>query len=75
MDEFCLYAYERSTLYKERIKLYHDHKIEKIEFIMGDMVLFFVSKLKLFLGKLNSMCRGLYRVFPDGVIELKNKEV
>ncbi|PHT38196.1 hypothetical protein CQW23_21769 [Capsicum baccatum] len=27
MDEFCLQAYERSDLYKERVKKYHDRWI------------------------------------------------
>ena len=29
LDEFCLKAYESSALYKEKIKKYHDLKIEK----------------------------------------------
>lgn len=32
MDKFHHWTYERSNLYKERIKLYHDKKIEKREF-------------------------------------------
>ena len=29
LDEFCLKAYESSALYKEKMKKYHDNKIEK----------------------------------------------
>ena len=29
LDEFCLKAYESSPLYKEKMKKYHDNKIEK----------------------------------------------
>ncbi|XP_015086953.1 uncharacterized protein LOC107030062 [Solanum pennellii] len=36
MDEFLLRAYERSPLYKERIKLYHDNHIMKRTFILDD---------------------------------------
>ncbi|XP_049381245.1 uncharacterized protein LOC125845755 [Solanum stenotomum] len=39
MDEFHLRAYERSALYKERMKLYHDKHIEKRTFTPGTMAL------------------------------------
>ena len=29
LDEFCLKAYESLSLYREKIKKYHDQKIEK----------------------------------------------
>ena len=29
LDEFCLKAYESSSIYKEKMKKYHDQKIEK----------------------------------------------
>ena len=29
LDEFCLKDYESSTLYKDKMKKYHDRKIEK----------------------------------------------
>lgn len=32
MDEFWILAYERVSLYKERMKLYYDKRIEEIEF-------------------------------------------
>ncbi|XP_016567110.1 uncharacterized protein LOC107865343 [Capsicum annuum] len=35
MDEFCLDTYERDNLYKERIKKYHDRRIEKQDFQVG----------------------------------------
>lgn len=38
MDEFFLCVYERSNLYKDRIKLYHDKNIEVGEFQVGDLV-------------------------------------
>ena len=30
LDKFCLKYYERSALYKEKMKKYHDLKIEKM---------------------------------------------
>ena len=54
LDEFRLKAYERSALYKEKMKKYHDLKIKKREFIVGDLVLLYNSRLRLFPGKLKS---------------------
>ena len=39
LDEFRLKAYESSALYKEKMKKYHDLKIEKREFMVGALVL------------------------------------
>ncbi|KAK4721441.1 hypothetical protein R3W88_011674 [Solanum pinnatisectum] len=49
LDEFRLKAYESSVLYKEKMKKYHDQKIEKSKFVAGDLVLLFNSWLRLFL--------------------------
>ena len=54
LDEFRLKAYESSALYKEKMKRYHDQRIEKREFVVGDLVLLFNSRLRLFPGKLKS---------------------
>ncbi|XP_069145616.1 uncharacterized protein [Solanum lycopersicum] len=48
LDEFCLQAYESSTIYKEKIKKYHDQKIEKQKFAVGHLVLLFNTRLRLF---------------------------
>ena len=45
LDEFRLKAYESSVLYKEKMKKYHDNKIEKREIMVGDLVLLFNSRL------------------------------
>ena len=77
LDEFLLKAYESSTLYKEQMKKYHDNKVEKREFIVGDLVLLFNSRLRLFPGKLKSKWTGPYTVtqlFPHGAVELETKE-
>ena len=54
LDEFFLKAYEISSLYKEKMKKYHDQKIEKLDFMVGDLVLLFNSQVGLFSGKLKS---------------------
>ena len=77
LDEFHLKAYESSTLYKENMKKYPYNKIEKREFMVGDLVLLFNSRLRLFPGKLKSKWIGPYLVtqlFPHGAVELETKE-
>lgn len=49
-----LHAYERGALYKVKIKLYHDRRIEKREFKVGDLVFMYNSRFKLILGNLKS---------------------
>ena len=68
---------QSSSLYKEKMKKYHDQKIEKRDFVIGDLVLLFNSRLRLFPGKLKSKwtCPFLItQVFPHGPVELENKE-
>nr|GEX63800.1 reverse transcriptase domain-containing protein [Tanacetum cinerariifolium] len=47
-------AYENSLIYKERTKKLHDEKIKNRIFNVGDQVLLFNSRLKIFSGKLKS---------------------
>ncbi|XP_055802156.1 uncharacterized protein LOC129871275 [Solanum dulcamara] len=58
IDEFHLNAYESTALYKERMKKYHDQKIEKRIFALGDLVLLFNSRMGLFPSKLKSKWLG-----------------
>ncbi|KAK4729797.1 hypothetical protein R3W88_022785 [Solanum pinnatisectum] len=77
LDEFFLKAYESSALYKEKMKKYHDQKIEKREFIVGDLVLLLNLRLRLFSSKLKSKWTRPFivtQVFPYEAVELKNKE-
>ncbi|GJT63660.1 reverse transcriptase domain-containing protein [Tanacetum coccineum] len=48
-------AYENSLLYKEKTKRLHDSKIKNRVFNVGDQVLLFNSRLKIFSGKLKSV--------------------
>lgn len=54
LKEMKLNAYENSKNYKEWIKSYHDKKLLQKEFYPSQQVLFFNSRLELFLGKLKS---------------------
>ncbi|GJT38411.1 reverse transcriptase domain-containing protein [Tanacetum coccineum] len=51
-------AYENSLLYKEKTKKLHDSKIKNRVFNVGDQVLLFNSRLKIFSGKLKSSRSG-----------------
>ncbi|XP_070015414.1 uncharacterized protein [Nicotiana sylvestris] len=62
MEEFLFHAYENATMYKERMKFFHDTKILKREFKSGDLILLFNSRLKCFLGKLKSKWSGPFKV-------------
>nr|GFA33180.1 reverse transcriptase domain-containing protein [Tanacetum cinerariifolium] len=62
-----------SMIYKERTKNLHDSKIKNHIFNVGDPVLLFNSRLKIFFGKLKTRWSGPFtitQVFPYGTIEL-----
>nr|GEY09726.1 reverse transcriptase domain-containing protein [Tanacetum cinerariifolium] len=66
-------AYENSVIYKERTKKLHDSKIKNCIFNVGNQVLLFNSRLKIFSGKLKTRWSGPFtitRVYPYGNIEL-----
>nr|GEV83095.1 reverse transcriptase domain-containing protein [Tanacetum cinerariifolium] len=65
--------YENSLIYKEKIKRIHDSKIKNRFYNIGDLVLLFNSRLKIFLGKLKTRWFGPFtitQVFPYGIVEL-----
>ncbi|GKA24278.1 reverse transcriptase domain-containing protein [Tanacetum coccineum] len=55
-------AYENSLIYKEKIKRIHDSKIKNRVFNIGDRVLLFNSRLKIFSGKLKTRWTGPFTV-------------
>nr|GFA26457.1 reverse transcriptase domain-containing protein [Tanacetum cinerariifolium] len=55
-------AYENSIIYKERTKKLHDDKIKNRIFNVGDQVLLFNSRLKIFSGKLKSRWSGPFTI-------------
>lgn len=57
--------------------MYHDKHLVRKEFHLGQKVLIYNSKLRLFPGKLKSRWYGPYvvtKVFPHGALEVHNKE-
>ncbi|XP_015160503.1 uncharacterized protein [Solanum tuberosum] len=75
LDEFRLRAYYSSALYKEKMKKYHDRRIEKQKFVVGDLVLLFNYSLHLFQGMLKSKLTGPFLVMhllPYGAVDLEN---
>ena len=77
LDELRLDAYENAKLYKERTKRWHDKRIQPREFKIGDKVLIYNSRLRLFPGKLKSRWYGPFdvlQVLPYGVLEVKKDD-
>ena len=73
MKEFRNNAYENAKIYKDKAKIWHDKHIQKRDFEVGQQVLLFNSRLKLFLGKLRSRWSGPFivnKVLPSGAIEV-----
>ncbi|GJV96560.1 reverse transcriptase domain-containing protein [Tanacetum coccineum] len=54
LNELRDQAYENSLIYKEKMKKIHDSKIKNRVFNVGDRVLLFNSRLKIFSGKLKT---------------------
>nr|GEW85975.1 reverse transcriptase domain-containing protein [Tanacetum cinerariifolium] len=70
-------AYENSLIYKERTKKLHDSKIKNRIFNVGDQVLLFNSRLKIFSGKLKSRWSGPFtitEVYPYGTAKLSHAD-
>ena len=77
LEEMRLHAYENARIYKEMTKQIHDKHISSREFKVGDLVLLFNSRLRLFPGKLKSRWSGPFRVmkvYPFGTVEIGKDE-
>nr|GEU51656.1 reverse transcriptase domain-containing protein [Tanacetum cinerariifolium] len=73
LNELRDHAYENSLIYKEKTKRIHDSKIKNRVFNVGDRVLLFNLRLKIFLGKLKTRWSGPFtitKVFPYGTVKL-----
>nr|GEY86948.1 reverse transcriptase domain-containing protein [Tanacetum cinerariifolium] len=73
LNEIRDHAYENSLIYKEKTKRNHDSKIKNHVFNVGDRVIFFNSRSKIFSGKLKTRWSGPFtitKVFPYGTVEL-----
>ncbi|GKA37550.1 reverse transcriptase domain-containing protein [Tanacetum coccineum] len=77
LNELRDQAYENYLFYKEKMKKLHDSKIKNHIFNVGDRVLLFNFRLKIFLGKLKTRWSGPFtitKVFPYGTIELSQPD-
>ena len=67
-------TYDNTHFSKERAKFFHDKRINKKQFSLGQKMLLYDSRLHLFPGKLRSRWVGPYevvRVFSHGVVEIR----
>ena len=72
LEELGNEAYAR--IYKDKTKKWHDQRILRKDFIEGDQVLLYNSRLRLFPGKLKSKWSGPYTVIASttfGTVTLK----
>ncbi|GKC30160.1 reverse transcriptase domain-containing protein [Tanacetum coccineum] len=70
-------AYENLLIYKEKTKKLYDSKIKNQIFNVGDQVLLFNSRLKIFSGKLKSRWSGPFtitEVYPYGTAKLSHAD-
>ena len=77
LEEIWNDAYENAKIYKDKTKSLHDQMVARKEFHVGDKVLLYHSRLKLFPGKLCSRWIGPFvvsYVFPYGVVEITSVE-
>nr|GFA85557.1 reverse transcriptase domain-containing protein [Tanacetum cinerariifolium] len=77
LNELRDQAYKNSLIYKKKTKRIHDSKIEDRVFDVGDRVLLFNSRLKIFSGKLKTHWSGPFtitQVFPYGTVELSQTD-
>ncbi|XP_038907247.1 uncharacterized protein LOC120093025 [Benincasa hispida] len=77
LEEWRLNAYENNKLYKEKTKRWHEQHISKKELVVGEKVLLFNSRLRLFPGKLKSRWSGPFiikTIFPYGAVELTRED-
>ena len=75
LEEMRNEVYDNARIYKDKTKKWHDQEIMRKEFRVGELVLLYNSRLKLFLGKLESRWNGPYTVVavtPFGAVTLKN---
>ena len=77
LDEIRRTSYESAQLYKERTKAWHDKNVIRRDFHVGQQVLLFNSRYKLFPGKLRSRWSGPFKVtkvFGNGAFEIVGNE-
>jgi hypothetical protein len=73
LDEWRNEAYENARLFKEKVKKWHDRRIIKREFHVGEKLLLYRSRLRFFAGKLLSKWEGPFiieEVYRSGAIKI-----
>jgi hypothetical protein len=73
LDEWRNEAYENARLFKEKVKQWHDKRILKREFHVGEKVLLYRSRLRFFVGKLLSKWEGPFvieEVYRSGAVKI-----
>ncbi|RDX75619.1 hypothetical protein CR513_44482, partial [Mucuna pruriens] len=76
LEELRLEAYENSRIYKEKGKHFHDSRILRKEFKVGQKVLLFCSRFSLIVGKLHSRWDGPFvitNIFSYGAVEVRDE--
>ena len=69
-------SYENAKIYKEKTKRWHDKQFLRKEFKVGDKVMIFNCRLKLFRGKLRSRWFGpvtVTSITPYGAIRVQTE--
>nr|GFB32398.1 reverse transcriptase domain-containing protein [Tanacetum cinerariifolium] len=77
LNELRDQAYDNSLIYKEKTKKLQNSKIKNCNFNVGDRVLLFNSRLKIFSRKLKTLWSGpftIVKVFPYGTVVLSQLE-
>nr|GEV65093.1 reverse transcriptase domain-containing protein [Tanacetum cinerariifolium] len=77
LNELRDQAYKNSLIYKERTKKLHGAKIKNRIFNVGDQVLLFNFRLKIFSGKLKSCWSGpftIFEIYPYGTAKLTHSD-
>lgn len=75
LEEIRNEAFENALIYKEKTKVFHDARITRKNFVVGEKVLLYHSRLKLFPGKLRSRWIGpfvILNIFSHGAIDIQS---
>ncbi|KAH7857345.1 hypothetical protein Vadar_011565 [Vaccinium darrowii] len=75
LEEIRNDAYESASIYKAKVKAYHDRNIQRKTFKIGQKVLLYNSHIHLFPGKLRSRWDGPYlvvKVYPNGAVDCRD---
>ena len=77
LEEIRKDAYDNTSIYKAKVKEFHDKNINRKNFEVGQRVLLYESRLHRFPGKLRSRWTGPFivqRVYPHGAVEILNPQ-